>query len=56
MIEFTITVINNKTGGLVDEFVTEFEDTNELASFMDSQIHNYDIPYTDLCYEFEEYE
>ncbi len=56
MIEFAITVINNKTGDIVDEFVGEFEDMDELEHFMKIEIHNYDIPYTDLCYECEEYE
>ncbi len=56
MIEFKITVINNKTGDVVDEFVWEFEDRDELTRFMKVQTHNYDIPCTELCYEFEEYE
>lgn len=56
MIEFKITVINNHTGDVVDEFVGEFEDRDELTRFMKAQIHNYDIPCTELCYEFEEYE
>lgn len=56
MIEFKITVINNHTGDVVDEFVAEFEDTQELVGFMETEIHNYDIPYTDLCYEYEECE
>ena len=56
MIEFKITVINNHTGDVVDEFVAEFEDPQELVGFMETEIHNYDIPYTDLCYEYEECE
>ena len=56
MIEFKITVINNHTGDVVDEFVAEFEDTQELVGFMETEIHNDDIPYTDLCYEYEECE
>ena len=56
MIEFKITVINNKNGDVVDEFVGEFEDRDELTRFMKVQTHNYDIPCTELCYEYEECE
>lgn len=43
MAEFKITVINNHTGDVVDEFVGEFEDRDELTRLMKAQIHNYDI-------------
>ncbi len=55
MIEFKITVINNKTGDIIDEFVSDFEGTDEIIDTMEYEIHNYDIPYNDLFYEFQEY-
>lgn len=56
MTEFKIKVFIKNTGEVIDEFVTDFEDTDELIENMENEIiHDYDIPYNELFYVFEEY-
>ena len=52
MQEYTINVYNVNTLETVDTFVAEFENVGELCDFMDTQLHNYDVKYTNLNYRY----
>ncbi len=47
--EYRITVYNDDEV-LIDEFVDEFENEDELRMFMDQEIHNYNSQYYGLVY------
>ena len=52
MKEYTINVYNVNTLETVDTFVAEFENVGDLCDFMDTQLHNYDVKYTNLNYRY----
>ena len=54
MKEYTITVYNVNTGKIIDTFIGEFSNVDELRDFMDSELHNYNEPYLKLHYHFTE--
>ena len=52
MKEYTINVYNVNTGKIIDTFIGEFESVGDLCDFMNSQLHNYDVKYTNLNYRY----
>lgn len=52
MKEYTINVYNVNTLETIDTFVAEFENVRDLCDFMDTQLHNYDVKYTNLNYRY----
>ena len=53
MKECTVYVINKITGDLIDEFVTDYTSDIELDTFMQDEIHNYNISYNNLLYFYQ---
>lgn len=45
MEEYSVKVYNEITKEIIDEFVLEFENINELYEFMSNELHNYDEEY-----------
>ena len=54
MKEYTINVYNVNTGKIIDTFIGELSSVDELRDFMDSELHNYNEPYSKLHYDFTE--
>lgn len=41
-------VIVKSEGKEIDNFIVEFDNESGLTEFMDNQIHEYEIPYTEI--------
>lgn len=53
MTEFYVTVYNNNTMEIIDEFVLGPYTVEELKEIMSNLIHDYDIPTTDIYWVYE---
>ena len=53
MKDVTITIYDKSTGKIIDQFLSDFEDMNELLSRMEDLLHDYDVPYFDLGWDYE---
>lgn len=54
--EYVIITVYNKTNSqIIDIFVSEFEDMNELFSKIADLVLYYDVPYSELGWNYEIY-
>ena len=53
MKDVTITIYDKSNGQIIDEFLSDFEDMNELLSRMEDLLHDYNIPYFELGWDYE---
>lgn len=51
MKEYLIVVYNINTAEIIDTFIAESPNTDELKEFMDNELHNYNEPYYKLHYD-----
>lgn len=54
MKEYQVDVYNINTGEIIDTFIGEFQNVDELREFMDIELHNYSESYLKLHYYFTE--
>lgn len=55
MKDVTITVYDKTNSQIIDQFVSDFEDMNEMLSQMENILHDYDVPYFELGWHYEIY-
>lgn len=53
MTEYLVTVYNNNTMEIIDEFLLYLYTVEELKDIMSNLIHDYNIPYTDIYWVYE---
>ena len=53
MKDVTITIYDKSNGQIIDQFLSDFEGNNELFSRMEDLLHEYDVPYFELCWNYE---
>lgn len=53
MKECTLHLYQKETNELIDEFIIDYQEISDIYEFLDSVIHDYDIPYYKITYSID---